>query len=42
MDMQLEDGQPLKFKAAFEVAPEIDITGYDAVKVTKPSGGADG
>ncbi len=29
LDMQLFDGQPLKFKAAFEVAPEIDITGYD-------------
>jgi trigger factor len=37
MDLQLEDGQPLKFKAGFEVAPEIDITGYDAVKVTKPA-----
>lgn len=36
LDMQLLDGQPLKFKAAFEVAPEIDIAGYDAVRVTKP------
>jgi trigger factor len=36
LDMQLLDGQPLKFKAAFEVAPEIDITGYDSVRVTKP------
>jgi trigger factor len=36
LDMQLVDGQPLKFKAAFEVAPEIDITGYDSVKVNKP------
>src|SRR5579862_7766165 len=26
LDMQLFDGQPLKFKAAFEVAPEIDVT----------------
>ena len=32
LDMQLFDGQPLKFKAAFEVAPEIDITGYDSVQ----------
>jgi trigger factor len=36
LDMQLLDGQPLKFKAAFEVAPEIDITGYDSVRVSKP------
>ena len=36
LDMQLFDGQPLKFKAAFEVAPEIDVTGYDSVPVSKP------
>jgi trigger factor len=36
LDMQLADGQPLKFKAAFEVAPEIDIAGYDSVRVAKP------
>ncbi len=36
VDLQLEDGQPLKFKAAFEVAPAFDITGYDSVKVAKP------
>jgi trigger factor len=36
LDMQLVDGQPLKFKAAFEVGPEIDITGYDSVRVSKP------
>lgn len=36
LDMQLLDGQPLKFKAAFEVAPEIDIAGYDSVHVSKP------
>jgi trigger factor len=36
LDMQLADGQPLKFKAAFEVAPEIDIAGYDSVGVAKP------
>jgi trigger factor len=36
LDMQLFDGQPLKFKAAFEVAPEIDVTGYDSVSVSKP------
>jgi len=36
VDMQLLDGQPLRFKAAFEVAPEIDITGYDSVRIEKP------
>lgn len=36
LDMQLFDGQPLKFKAAFEVAPEFDIAGYDSVHVAKP------
>ena len=27
LDLQLNDGQPLKFKAAFEVLPEFDIAG---------------
>jgi trigger factor len=36
LDLQLFDGQPLKFKAAFEIAPEINVTGYDTVSVTKP------
>ncbi|MBB5345192.1 trigger factor [Tunturibacter empetritectus] len=35
LDLQLFDGQPLKFKAAFEVAPEIDVDGYDSVSVPK-------
>ncbi len=39
LDMQLMDGQPLRFKAAFEVMPEIDLTGYDAVKVQRPETG---
>ena len=32
----LVDGQPLQFKAAFEIKPEIDITGYESVPVAKP------
>jgi trigger factor len=36
LDLQLHDGEPLKFKAAFEVAPSIDINGYDSVKIAKP------
>ena len=35
-NLMLVDGQPLQFKAAFEVLPEIDVHGYDAVTVTKP------
>ena len=32
----LVDGQPLQFKAAFEVLPQLDVTGYDAIEVKKP------
>ena len=35
-DLFLVEGQPLRFKAAFEVMPEIDITGYDSVQVQRP------
>src|SRR5215472_16166047 len=36
LDLQLTDGQPLKFKAVFEVSPEFDIAGYDAVRIRSP------
>lgn len=35
-DLFLVEGQPLRFKAAFEVMPEIDIAGYDSVQVQRP------
>jgi trigger factor len=35
-DLHLEDGQPLKFKAIFEVLPEFSIDGYQEIKVEKP------
>ena len=35
-DMNLEDGQPLKFKAVFEVLPEFSVEGYEQIKVAKP------
>ena len=35
-NLLLEEGAPLTFKAAFEVLPEIDVTGYDTVSVHKP------
>jgi trigger factor len=36
LDLQLNDGEPLRFKAAFEVLPEFDIAGYETVKVERP------
>lgn len=39
IDLQLEDGKPLTFKAGFEVRPEFDIAGYDSVSVAKPDVG---
>jgi trigger factor len=35
--IELEDGKPLHFKAAFEVLPDFSIDGYKDVKVEKPS-----
>jgi trigger factor len=35
--IDLEDGKPLRFKAAFEVLPDFSIDGYQDVKVEKPS-----
>jgi trigger factor len=37
LDLQLNDGEPLRFKAAFEVLPEFDVAGYDTVQVEKPN-----
>ena len=36
LDLQLTDGEPLRFKAAFEVLPEFDVAGYNTVQVEKP------
>ncbi len=35
-NLQLEEGQPLRFKAAFEVVPDFSVDGYQDVKVEKP------
>ena len=35
-ELQLFEGQPLRFKASFEVLPEINIEGYDAIQVQRP------
>jgi trigger factor len=37
LDLQLHDGEPLRFKAAFEVLPEFEVGGYDSVHVEKPN-----
>ena len=36
-ELFLVDEQPLRFRAQFEVAPVIDVTGYDTVTVERPS-----
>ena len=35
-NLMLVDGQPLEFKAAFEVLPQIDVEGYDTITVARP------
>jgi trigger factor len=32
-DLHMEDGEPLRFKASFEVLPEFDIAPYDDIKI---------
>lgn len=36
-DLHLEEGQPLRFRAVFEVLPEFSVDGYQQVTVEKPS-----
>jgi trigger factor len=36
-NIELEEGKPLRFKAAFEVVPDFSVDGYQDVKVEKPS-----
>jgi trigger factor len=35
-ELQLFEGQPLRFKASFEVLPELNIDGYDTIQVQRP------
>jgi len=35
-DLHIHEGEPLRFKASFEVLPEFDITGYQEIQVEKP------
>ena len=36
-DLHLHEGEPLRFKATFEVLPEIEVTGYQDIKVEHPN-----
>lgn len=36
-ELNLFDGQPLRFRAEFEIAPVINVDGYDSVTVEKPN-----
>ena len=35
-DLQLKDNEPLRFKASFEVMPEIKVDGYKELRADKP------
>lgn len=35
-DLQIKDGEPLRFKAIFEVLPSFSVEGYQEIKVEKP------
>jgi trigger factor len=36
VDLQLEEGQPMRFRAIFEVLPDVSVEGYEEVRVEKP------
>jgi len=36
-DLHIHDGEPLRFKASFEVMPEIKVEGYKELRVEKPA-----
>jgi trigger factor len=35
-DLHMQDGEPLRFKASFEVLPEIQVEGYKELRADKP------
>ncbi len=37
IELNLMDGQPMRFRAEFEIAPEINVDGYETVTVEKPN-----
>ena len=36
-DLHIQDGEPLRFKASFEVMPEIKVEGYKELRAEKPA-----
>ncbi|HSE50366.1 MAG TPA: trigger factor [Terriglobales bacterium] len=35
-ELKMEEGEPLRFKAAFEVLPDIEVSGYQELRPEKP------
>ena len=35
-DLHIHDSEPLRFKASFEVLPEIEVAGYQELRADKP------
>ena len=35
-DLHVHDGEPLRFKAKFEILPEFELQGYTEIKIDKP------
>jgi len=35
-DLHIQDGEPLRFKASFEIMPEIPVEGYQELRADKP------
>ena len=35
-DLHIHDGEPLKFRASFEVLPDFEVQGYNEIKVERP------
>ncbi len=35
-DLHIQEGEPLRFKASFEVLPEVEVSGYKELRADKP------
>jgi len=38
-DLQIQEGEPLRFKASFEILPEVEVSGYKELRVDKADTG---
>src|SRR6185437_11119867 len=41
-DLQIQEGEPLRFKASFEILPEVEVSGYKELRVDKADTGVSG